>query len=114
MRDNSKLKIIQKHKSDAIFTGDNKPYGEDFICLEIPVEAIDEKFRERLNLYSDNKRSKFIELKYDDFLALSDYMLKHPEVQQRLKFEDLYKNVRANKYDVDIVNNFEIIFNLLE
>lgn len=107
MQDNSKLKIIQKHKSDAIFTGDNKPYGEDFICLEIPVEAIDEKFRERLNLYSDNKRSKFVELKYDDFLALSDYMLKHPEVQQRLKFEDLYRNVRANKYDVDIVNNFE-------
>ena len=55
----------------------------------------------------DTKRDKVIELTYDDFIAFSDFVVEHPEVQQRLKFADLHKRVRTNKYDTDIITNFE-------
>lgn len=108
IKDDSKFKIIQKRNEDAIFTGDNRPYGEDFVSIEIPVDAIDDKIRERIKKYNmDTKRDKVIELTYDDFIAFSDFIVEHPEVQQRLKFSDLHQRVRTNKYDEDIITNFE-------
>lgn len=108
IKDDSKFKIIQKRSEDAIFTGDNRPYGEDFVSIEIPVDAIDDKIRDRIKkLNMDTKRDKVIELTYDDFIAFSDFVVDHPEVQQRLKFADLHQRVRTNKYDEDIITNFE-------
>ena len=108
IKDDSKFKIIQKRNSDAIFSGDNRPYGEDFVSIEIPVEYIDDKVRDRIRKYNlDTKRDKVIELTYDDFVAFSDFIVEHPEVQQRLKFSDLHQRVRTNKYDADIITNFE-------
>lgn len=108
IKDDSKFKIIQKRNEDAIFTGDNRPYGEDFVSIEIPVDIIDDKIRDRIKkINMDTKRDKVIELTYDDFIAFSDFVVEHPEVQQRLKFADLHKRVRTNKYDEDIITNFE-------
>lgn len=108
INDDSKFKIIQKRNSDAIFSGDNRPYGEDFVSIEIPVEYVDDKIRDRIKKNNlDTKRDKVIELTYDDFIAFSDFIVEHPEVQQRLKFADLHQRVRANKYDSDIITNFE-------
>ena len=108
IKDDSKFKIIQKRAEDAIFTGDNRPYGEDFVSITIPIEYIDEKVRERIKKNNlDTKRDKVIELTYNDFIAFSDFIVNHPEVQERMKFSDLQKKVRGNKYDLDIINNFE-------
>lgn len=108
LKEGSKFKIIQKRAEDAIFSGDNRPYGEDFITIDVPIEAINDKIRERIKKYNmDTKRDKVIELTYDDFIAFSDFIVEHPEVQQRLKFEDLRTRVRTNKYDADIIDNFE-------
>lgn len=108
IKDDSKFKIIQKRAEDAIFTGDNRPYGEDFVSIEIPIDIVDDKIRDRIKKFNmDTKRDKVIELTYDDFIAFSDFVVEHPEVQQRLKFADLHKRVRANKYDADIITNFE-------
>jgi hypothetical protein len=108
IKDDSKFKIIQKRNEDAIFSGDNRPYGEDFISIEIPVDIVDDKIRDRIKKFNmDTKRDKVIELTYDDFIAFSDFVVEHPEVQQRLKYADLHRRVRANKYDADIITNFE-------
>ena len=108
LKDDAKFKIIQKRDDDAIFTGDNRPYGEDFVSIDIPINAIDDKIRERIKKYNmDTKRDKVIELTYADFIAFSDFIIEHPEIQQRLKFSDLHQRVRTNKYDEDIITNFE-------
>ena len=108
LKDDSKYKIIQKRAEDAIFSGDNRPYGEDFVTIEIPINMIDEKIRDRIKKNNmDTKRDKVLELTYDDFVAFSDFIVEHPEVQQRLSFSDLHQRVRTNKYDSDIISNFE-------
>lgn len=108
MLDGAKFKIIQKRANDGIFTGDNKPYGDDYVIAELPVTMIDEKMRERIRKNNmDSKRDKVLELTYNDFVAFSDYLVKHPEVQQRIKHSDLHQRVRTNKYDSDIITNFE-------
>ena len=106
--DNGKFIFVQKRAQDAIFDGDHRPIGDDLIVVELPVSALDNKFRERIKKYNaGTKRDKVLELSYEDFIQFSDWIVKHPEYQKRLKKEQLHQRVRTNKYDYDIVTNFE-------
>lgn len=106
--DDAKMRIIQKHEQDAIFSGDNRPFGEDYLSIDVPLAMVDDKLRERIRKYNyDTLRDKVIELTYDDFVALSEFVVKHPEAQQRLKREELWKQTRSNRYDEEIATNFE-------
>lgn len=108
IRDGAKYKIIQKHESDAIFTNDNRPYGEDYIMCEIPIENLNHTHRERIekiNLNTD--RNKTLKLTYNDFVAFSDYVVNHPETTVRVKFTDLWKHIRGNELDEDLITSFD-------
>lgn len=106
--DNGKFIFAQKMAENAIFDGDHLPVGDDLIVVELPVTALDHKFRERIKKFNvGTKRDKVIELTYEDFIQFSDWIVKHPEVQKRLKKEQLHQRVRTNKFDSDIVDNFE-------
>lgn len=106
--DDGKFIFAQKRAEDSIFDGDHLPVGDDLIVVELPVSALDHKFRERIKKYNvATKRDKVIELTYEDFIQFSDWVVKHPEVQKRLKKEQLHQRVRTNKYDSDIISNFE-------
>lgn len=106
--DDGKVIFAQKRANDSIFDGDHLPIGDDLIIAELPIENLDRKLRERIRKYNTGtKRDKVIELTYDDFIQFSEWVVKHPEVQKRLKKEKLHQRVRANDYDADIVNNFE-------
>lgn len=106
--DNGKLLLVQKRANEAIFNGDNMPVNGDLLVIELPIEAIDYKVRDhikRLNLGS--KRDKILELTYDEFVMFRDYIVKHQDLQERLNTRWLSDKVRGNKYDEDIVTNFE-------
>lgn len=106
MLDGGKLTIIQKRAEEAIFQGEK--LGDDVLVIELPIEAVDYKVRERLfKLNTGTKRDKVLELTYDDFVLFRDYIVKHPELQERLKVEQLHFRVRGNTYDEDIIHNFE-------
>lgn len=106
--DNGKFMFVQKRAQDAIFTNDHQPFGDDYLLVEVPIEMLDHKFRERIKKYNTGtKRDKVIELTYEDFIQFSDFIIKHPELQKRLNREQLHYRVRTNQYDSDIVTNFE-------
>ena len=104
--DGGKLTIIQKRAEDAIFN-DSK-LNDDVIVVELPVEALDHTIRERIRkMNMASQRDKVLELTYDDFVLFTNYLIKHPELHERLKVEQLHYRVRGNTYDEDIVTNFE-------
>lgn len=106
MLDGGKLTILQKRAEDAIFK-DSK-LDKDVIVVELPIEAIDYKVRERIHkMNMGSQRDKVLELTYDDFLLFTNYLIKHPELHERLKIEQLHYRVRGNTYDEEIINNFE-------
>ena len=104
--DNGKLLLVQKRAEDAIFDGSQ--VDNDLIVIELPLEAVDYKVRDKIRkLNLGNKRDKVLELTYDEFVMFRDYIVKHPELHERLKIEQLHYRVRGNTYDEDIVTNFE-------
>lgn len=106
MLDGGKLTIIQKRAEDAIFDG-NK-LDQDVIVVELPIEAIDHKVRERIHkLNMGSQRDRVLELTYDDFVLFTNYLIKHQNLAKRVKLEQLHYRVRGNTYDEDIISNFE-------
>lgn len=104
--DGGKFTIIQKRAEDAIFNGDK--LKDDVIIVELPVAAVDHEIRERIKkMNMGSQRDKVLELTYDDFVLFTQYLVKHPELQDRLKLEQLHYRVRGNSYDEDIITNFE-------
>ena len=55
----------------------------------------------------DTKRDKTLDLTYNDFIAFSDYVVKHIDTADRIKFVDIWKRIRGNDFDEQLVNNFE-------
>ena len=106
--DGTKFKIIQKHESDRVFSGDNRPYGEDYIVSEVLIEDLPPQMKERIKIMNMNsKRDKTLELCYDDWIAFSDYVVKHIDTADRIKFADIWRKIRGNDFDEQLVNNFE-------
>ena len=64
--------------------------------------------RERIKQQNLNtKRDKTLELTYNDFIAFSDYVVKHIDTTERVKFADIWRKIRGNDFDEQLVNNFE-------
>ena len=106
--EDNKFKILQKHENDKIFRGDNRPFGEDYLQHEIPIEDLPPPMRERIKQQNLNtKRDKTLELTYNDFIAFSDYVVKHIDTTERVKFADIWRKIRGNNFDEQLVNNFE-------
>lgn len=104
--DNGKFVVAQKLHKDAIFNGEK--INDDVIIVELPIDSIDSKVRERIQkLNLGTKRDKVLELTYNDFVYFTEYLVKYPELQQRLKNEQLHFRLRGNNYDEEIANNFE-------
>ena len=108
MIEDNKFKILQKYEDDKIFRGDNRPYGTDYIYHDIEIEDLPPQMRERIKQQNLNsKRDKTLDLTYNDFIAFSDYMVKHVDTSERLTFADIWRKIRGNKFDEELVNNFE-------
>lgn len=108
MKEGNKFIVLQKHDQDKIFTGDGRRYGEDLIAVELPVASLPVEVREKIRKQNlDNPRSKILDLTYEDFIAFSDYLVKHIDQAERVKLGQLYLRVRTNDYDRDLLTNFE-------
>lgn len=106
--DDNKFKVIQKLQEDSIFRGDNRPIGSDYIISEIPIEDLPAQMRERIKAQNMNsKRDKALDLTYDDFIAFSDYVVRNIDTADRIKFADIWRKIRGNHFDEELVNNFE-------
>lgn len=106
--EDAKFKIIQKHEADKVFSGDGRPYAEDYIISEIPIEELPTQMREKIRKQNmDTGRDKALELTYDDFISFNDYVLQHIDTADRIKFADIWKKIRGNDFDEQLVNNFE-------
>ena len=107
MIDNDKFLYIRKLDKDAIFIGDHQRMGDDLITVELPIEQLSKKFRDKIKKYNTStNRDKVIDLKYEDFVELNKWVEQHPDMQRRLKKEQLHFRVRTNDYDAEIVRNF--------
>lgn len=106
--EDNKFKLLQKYQSDAVFNGDDKRVGDDYIISEIPIEALPTQMKERIKQQNfDTKRDKTLDLTYDDFIAFSDYVVKHINTTDRVSFADIWRKIRGNKFDEEIVNSFD-------
>ena len=106
--DDNKFKLIQKYQQDAIFTGDHQRVNDDYIVSEIPLTSLPAQMRERIETQNLNsKRDKTLDLTYNDFIAFSDFVVKHIETCDRVQFADIWRKIRGNKFDEEIVNAFD-------
>lgn len=104
--DNDKLMFVQKNMNEAMFNDDS--IDTDYTVVELPVEALDNKFREKINKYRmGTNRDKVLELTYHDFVMLNDYVNAHPELKQRFNRDAIHQKLRTNGYDKDIVDNYD-------
>jgi hypothetical protein len=90
-----KIYIAQKKAENSIFTGDNEYIHDDIIVAELPVKALDDKFREKLRKNNLANRGNCLQLEYEDFILFNEFIQNHPEIQKRMKFGDFKKFVRA-------------------
>ncbi len=108
MMDNNKLLLVRKYENDAIFAGDHRRMGEDLAVVELPIEAINKKFRDKLKKYNTGtNRDKVLNLTYDDFVELNKWVDEHPNKQKRVKREQLHYRVRTNDYDAKMIKEFD-------
>lgn len=106
--DDNKFKILQKYSENCIFRGDNRPVGTDYIVSEIPLEDMPAQMRERIQRQNMNsKRDKALDLTYNDFIAFSDYVVRNIDTADRVKFADIWRKIRGNHFDEELINNFE-------
>ena len=106
LKDN-KFILLQKYAEDSIFTGDYRKVGEDIITLELPVNSLSKKFREKLQKYNTSTdRDKVLNMTYDEFTEIIDWAEKHPEMKKRLNRDQLHLRVRVDDYDMGLINNF--------
>lgn len=104
--DNDKLVYIQKIKNDSLF--DNEDEDDDYVVVELPVEKLDINIRSKLRKYNTStNRDKIVELSYDDFIIMNDYINQHPELKKRYNREQLHARVRMSDYDKGIVDGYE-------
>jgi len=105
-RGDAKIIIIQKREQDSIFINDGRQIGDDYVVMEIPIEQIDKKFRNKIiSLNMDTERDKALKLEYNDFVQFNEILEQHPDMQKRLKKEQLYSNVRGKDLEMEFENN---------
>ena len=82
--DDEKVYIVQRRGEEPMFT-----------VVELPIDIIDERTRNKFGHIKEfSKRSKVAELDYEDHIAFSDYVVRHPEKQERIQIKDLGMVVR--------------------
>ena len=102
--DNGHLKLVQKWKEDTIFMGDGRPIGADYIVYDIPVDSLPTPIREKL---VNNKNSRWADLTIHEHELLVNTLIQNVSAADRLKFEDIWKKIRGNKFDEDMLTNFD-------
>lgn len=103
-----KLLFVQERAANAIFDGDNMAIGDDVLVTEIPVEALDTSMREHIRAKRmGTNRDKVVELTYEEFEALSDYVANDPSLQHRESRQQLHSRTRTSDYDKSIIENFD-------
>ena len=108
MFEDNKFKIIQKHENDKVFSGDGRPFGGDYIVSEVEIEDLPPPMRDRIRKQNmDTKRDKALELTYDDYIAFSDYMVKHIDTSDRVKEIDIWKHIRGKDFDEEVETGFD-------
>ena len=96
-RGDAKLIIVQKRVDESVFINDGMEMGDDYIVVELPIENITKKFRDKIiknNL--DTDRSQPLKLEYEDFVKMNEYIEQHPDKQRRVKRDQLNEKMRKN------------------
>lgn len=83
--------IIQKKTPGTIFPGDSKEIGDDLIASSVPVQLLTPTFlhaiKQRLS-----SNTHMVKLTFEEFRDISNFMVRHPELQHRLNPKDLVDN----------------------
>jgi hypothetical protein len=102
-----KLILIQKRSSEAIFPNDNMKIDNDFIAVDLPVQFIDKKLREKIERNNKSNRGNVLELEYEDFVVFANYFEQHPEIQRRMKPKDFINKIRCENIEDELIKNFD-------
>jgi hypothetical protein len=108
--DSKSLYLIQKRDADDIYTLDGHKYDKDMIMLEIPYQHLEQGFRNRINnSMGGNRRNNgnLLDLSYDDWVQLSDYIKHNEDHTVRLKNNQLYNVVRDFEWNDRFNDNFK-------
>ncbi len=108
--DNKALYILQKRDADDIYETDKHKYGNDLIMLEVPYHELEQGFRNRINnSLGGNRRNNnnLLDLTYDDWVQLSQYVQANDDHTIRLKNNKLYNVVRDYEWDNNFNDNFK-------
>lgn len=93
--DGKNLKLVQRKPRNTVFRGDGKPFGDDVVFVELPVEQLSDDFRHRLHVWNPNtSRKEPLRLQYDDFVELVGIAEAHPQMQKRGSREHTRSYVR--------------------
>jgi hypothetical protein len=105
-----KFIIVQKSEADRTLGGElNDGNNESLLVASIPEDYIDKSFRDRIklkNMLTDD-RAKPLELTYNDFVELIDWIEKNPDATQRVSIQQCIDNIRSFDFDRDIANSFD-------
>lgn len=108
--DKKNLYVIQKRDADDVYTLDGHKYDKDMIMLEIPYQHLEQGFRNRVNnSLGGNRRNNgnLLDLSYDDWVQLSDYVQHNEDHTVRLKNNQLYNVIRDYDWNDNFNNNFK-------
>lgn len=108
--DGKTLYLIQKRDADDIYTLDGHRYDKDMIMLEIPYQHLEQGFRNRVNnSMGGNRRNNgnLLDLSYDDWVQLSEYIQHNEDHTVRLKNSQLYNVVRDFEWNERFNDNFK-------
>lgn len=109
-KNNEYLYIIQKRDSNDISEVDGNSWENDYVAVQIPFNELSPEFRKKIEINNTNnndRNGKILNLNYEDYIKMTQWVQDNPDAWYRLKQQTVYEHLRGNQYDKEIGINFE-------